>query len=53
MRNLRIGRFFWYNGSVYEGLYKQGSENGYGRFIYSDGQVYTGFWVNGHKQGIG
>ncbi len=38
--------FFFLDGSIYEGYWKDNMAHGNGRLIHSDGDVYEGDWLN-------
>lgn len=42
-----------YNGSVYEGEFKDGVENGLGKTSYSNGTVFETFYLDGSPYGVG
>ena len=44
-----VGIFFWPDGRVYEGQWKDGKQNGYGRYLNQDKEEKYGFWVNGKR----
>lgn len=41
-----FGKYFWPNGSYYEGEWYNNLENGYGKLVYSNGAVSEGIWQN-------
>jgi hypothetical protein len=41
------GKFFWTDGRMYEGEYKNDLKHGKGIFIWKDGRKYDGEWVEG------
>ncbi len=41
------GKYFYENGDVYEGDFKEGNKNGLGRFMWKNGKVFDGNWENG------
>jgi hypothetical protein len=41
--------FYWKDGRVYEGLWKDGKQHGIGVFTSKDGQVRKGEWQFGKK----
>ena len=54
--NLRHGKGMqaWFDGSLFEGYWKNDKANGHGRLIHADGYVYEGDWQDemAHGQGI-
>lgn len=47
-----VGKFYYKNGDVYDGEWKDGQRHGKGKMIYSDG-YYVGEWKNGVREGKG
>ena len=55
-----FGKYFWSNGSVYEGNFKNGQIEGKGsshllpgKFTCTNGDIYDGNWSQGLKNGEG
>lgn len=48
-----LARKSWPDGSVYEGEFRNGFEEGYGVRTYSNGDVYDGEWKDGKRNGQG
>ena len=44
------GIFFWPDGRVYEGAWKNGKQHGYGRYWNQHGEEKFGFWRNGARE---
>ena len=47
------GRFIWDNGNEYDGLWKDGKQDGNGDFRYENGDRYKGHYSEGKKNGYG
>tara|TARA_Y100000385_G_C13022834_1_gene606961 strand:- start:377 stop:817 length:441 start_codon:yes stop_codon:yes gene_type:complete len=47
------GVFHWDNGSIYDGAWKDGMQDGNGDFIYDNGDRYKGHFTQGKKNGSG
>lgn len=47
------GKFYWNDGTVYEGEFKNGYPHGIGKMIISDLSVYDGHFCNGYFHGDG
>lgn len=45
------GTYYYSDGNVYEGFFKDGTRNGPGILTFSGGDTYIGNWVNGLKDG--
>jgi hypothetical protein len=45
------GRYYYSNGNIYEGDWKDDLKSGRGKMNYSNGEVYEGMWVKGKKSG--
>ena len=48
-----FGIYVWTDGSLYEGMIKNGKAHGLGRLIHADGDVYEGEFVKGKREGQG
>lgn len=48
-----LGTIQYANGSVYEGMWKNGLREGYGRLIHPTGDMYLGDWKNDKANGKG
>lgn len=48
-----IGTFYWANGEVFEGQYKNNEFYGWGTFTWKDGSSYHGLWTNGLRDIFG
>ena len=45
------GRYYYSDGGIYDGFFKNSFRNGPGKFTFTDGATYVGNWVNGIKEG--
>lgn len=43
-----FGKYFFSNGSKYEGKWKSDIMNGFGRYYKSNGDKYYGYWKDGN-----
>ena len=48
-----FGKYFYNNGTVYEGEFRDSRHNGWGTLTWPDGDSYTGDFKNGLKSGVG
>jgi hypothetical protein len=48
-----FGKYFWNDGSRYEGQWQNDKRNGKGKFVWSNGDVYEGEFQNGMQNGFG
>ena len=48
-----LGTICYANGSIYEGMWKNGVREGYGRLIHPTGDMYEGEWSNDKANGQG
>ena len=47
------GRFVWENGNEYDGLWKEGKQDGNGDFRFENGDRYKGHYTEGKRNGYG
>ena len=47
------GKYFYPNGTIYEGYFKQNKRHGFGVLITSKGDKYTTFWNEGNVSEFG
>ena len=47
------GVFFWKDGRIYKGCYKDDKKDEFGMYYKSQGKKYEGFWVNGAQNNLG
>lgn len=47
------GLFFWKDGRIYKGAYKEDKKHLFGMYYKPDGKKYEGNWNNGSQSGIG
>ena len=47
------GKFYWPNGSYYEGNFNQGIVEGHGKFVWPNQKTYEGEWINNKMHGKG
>mgnify|MGYP000904812447 CR=1 FL=1 len=45
------GKFYWNDGTFYEGEFEKNNINGYGVIKWADGSSYQGDWVDNKKEG--
>lgn len=48
-----VGIYYYANGGVYEGDYKDGMKDGHGVCTYASGEKYEGEWKNNKANGQG
>ena len=46
------GHYYYLDGAIYDGFFKESNRNGPGLYTFADGSTYTGNWVNGKKEGF-
>lgn len=44
-----VGIFFWPDGRIYEGAWKNGKQHGYGRYCSQNNEEKYGYWENGKR----
>ncbi len=47
------GSYYYADGGIYDGFFKNSYRNGPGIYTFADGSTYTGNWVNGNQEGYG
>lgn len=47
------GSYYYADGGIYDGFFKNSYRNGPGIYTFADGSAYTGNWVNGNQEGYG
>lgn len=47
------GTFYWKDGRVYRGYYKDDKKHDFGIYIGTEGKRYEGFWENGSQRNLG
>ena len=47
------GKLRWFDGTTYDGQWKQNLPNGNGTMKWPDGRQYSGEFVDGERQGVG
>jgi hypothetical protein len=45
------GRYYYADGKIYEGEWKDDLKYGRGKMSYANGDVYDGMWLNGKRHG--
>jgi len=48
-----IGKYYYPDGCVHEGMFIHDEANGYGKYTYKNGNIYSGDWKEGKKEGRG
>lgn len=46
------GTYYYNDGGIYDGFFKNGYRNGPGIYSFTDGSYYSGNWVDGRKEGF-
>ena len=47
------GIFFWKDGRIYKGYYKDDKKHNFGMYYKSEGKKYEGYWENGAQKNLG
>jgi hypothetical protein len=45
-----VGLFFWPDGRIYEGYWKNGKQSGYGRYVNQQHEEKYGYWNQGKRE---